>query len=164
MNLGVTMRQLSILRVISVLVLFLFAGQVHAAEWRVVKIIGDAWVQSGAGAKKIAATRGLQLSGRTKIVTGRNGKVVLARGRESMIVGPGSRVDIPTAKNGRTLIRQDSGVVEYQARKRDIRHFEVRTPVLATIVKGTKFTVTQNNRLAQVAVSEGAVQVVHFAR
>jgi hypothetical protein len=155
------MFKLSVFRAVAFTILFLLSGPAQAAEWRVVKIIGDGWVDNGNAARKIALTSGQELSGTAIVTTGRTGTVVLVRGRESMIVGPGAIVEIPASRHGRTTIRQSSGIVHYDVQKRNVRHFEVRTPDIVAVVKGTKFTVTQNRLSSTVSVREGSVQVTH---
>ena len=82
-----------------------------AADWRVAKIFGDAWVETS-GVQKISLRRGTPLDDNATIRTGRTGKVFLVRGQESMIVGAGSIVRLPREKSaGWTVIEQQAGIV-----------------------------------------------------
>ena len=141
-------------------VAFLIGSPAWASEWTVVKTFGETWVTS-AGVQKASLSPGRSLSGATMIVTGRDGKVVLARDQQSIIVAPNStlRLDAAPADGKWTIIFQDSGSATYLVNKRQAPHFGVRTPSLVAVVKGTKFKVVENGELSKVWVSEGLVQV-----
>jgi hypothetical protein len=147
---------------LTAIAIFILAGSAaQADQWRVVKIFGDAWIQTG-GIQPVSLTPQTQLAPDSTIRTGPNGKVVLTRGQESMIIGAGSAVSLPDEKSpGWTTIRQESGVVTYDVEKRNVRHFEVVTPSIVAVVKGTQFKVTQNRYGSKVTVTEGLVEVNH---
>ncbi len=60
----------------------------------------------------------------------------------------------------RTVVSQDFGQIVVDVEKRNVQHFEVRAPLLAAVVKGTKFTVTavRGGGAASIAVERGRVE------
>jgi hypothetical protein len=67
------------------------------------------------------------------------------------------------AETGYTTVLQDFGRVEVDAEARRVKHFEVQTPYLAAVVKGTHFVVTSGSDGASVEVERGAVAVLSVA-
>ena len=63
-----------------------------------------------------------------------------------MLISPNSVVGLPTEnKDGlSTTIVQQAGSILLEVEKRNVKHFEVETPYLAAVVKGTQFRVTVN--------------------
>jgi hypothetical protein len=59
-----------------------------------------------------------------------------------------------------TRFMQDLGSVLFVVEKQPAAHFEVQTPLIAAVVKGTQFTVDAGMDMHSVAVSEGLVEVV----
>lgn len=147
----------------TLLVLFVFAAgaqAVSAAEaWRIVASTGA--VQAGApGVMPVAVNAKQALPADSWVETGATGRVVLARGVESIAVGPNSRVMLPALPvNGNTQVLQTVGSALYQIGKQKAPHFQVDTPYLAAVVKGTTFTVSVTEGAASVDVSEGLVEV-----
>ncbi|MEK7722402.1 MAG: FecR domain-containing protein, partial [Elusimicrobiota bacterium] len=79
---------------------------------------------------------------------------------ETIAVGPNSRVMLPALPvNGNTQVLQTVGTALYQIGKQKAPHFQVDTPYLAAVVKGTTFTVSVSEGVASVDVSEGLVEV-----
>ena len=153
------MRPQTSIHLVALVTFFLTAGTVQAAEWRVAKIFGDAWIEMD-GVQKVSLTAGFEPDRSATIHTGSDGKVFLVRGRETMIVGARSTVRLPADRgDGWTTIEQKSGVVTYDVEKRNVRHFEVRTPTIVAVVKGTRFKVTQNRYGSKVTVTRGLVEV-----
>ncbi len=60
---------------------------------------------------------------------------------------------------GFTTILQQAGSIAVEAEKKDHKHFEVLTPYLAAVVKGTQFTVTVGKGASDVNVAAGKVEV-----
>ena len=110
----------------------------------------------------------LLASGST-IASGARARAVLVSGRDYVILSPSSRVRLPAAAqvipasggffNNMTQIMTESGTAMFRIERRPNPHFQVRTPYLAAVVKGTVFTVTVNRSGASVQVTEGAVEV-----
>jgi hypothetical protein len=86
------------------------------------------------------------------------------RGEESMLISPNSVVGLPTdQKDGMsTTILQQAGSILLDVEKRNVKHFEVETPYLAAVVKGTHFQVTVNASNTRVDVQRGQVEVSDF--
>ena len=138
-----------------------FAGD--GGSWSVSKSSGEVWVTTS-GAQPASLTQEEVLKPGDMIRTGRNGRVLLVRGEETMLISPNSVIGLPTdAKDGMsTTILQQAGSVLLEVEKRNVKHFEVETPYLAAVVKGTQFSVTVNAGSTSVAVSRGQVEVSDF--
>jgi FecR protein len=107
-----------------------------------------------------AAVRGGDVVAGDTVSTGRNGRAVLIRGEEYLVVSPNSRIVIATPKEGSmTQIIQSVGNTLFKIKKMATPHFAVETPYLAAVVKGTTFSVTVTKTGASVQVTEGRVQV-----
>lgn len=150
----------------SLLLAIILSPAARAAEWTVVKTFGHTWIEE-TGVRKTALSRGRSLSGAAAIITGDDGKVVLVRGDESIVLAPNSMVRLHDGNlSGQwTTISQESGAATYVVHKRSAPHFRVETPTLAALVKGTTFKVVENRHQSKVWVAEGLVQVtVHATR
>jgi hypothetical protein len=132
-------------------------------NWRVGKSSGAVWVTKSQ-TQAVSLTNDAVLQAGDNITTGRNGRVLLIRGEERIIVSPNSAIGIPKANaSGRdTTITQRAGTILLEVEKKNVPHFEVETPYLAAVVKGTKFQVTVDSRGARVDVTRGKVQVADF--
>jgi hypothetical protein len=134
-----------------------------SVAWRVSKISGDVSVTSLAG-QETALTDGAALSPGDNIRTGQNGRVLLMRGQETILISPNSVVGLPAQKRGSlsTTIVQQAGSILLEVEKRNVKHFEVETPYLAAVVKGTQFRVTVDKASSRVDVVRGQVEVTDF--
>ncbi len=61
-----------------------------------------------------------------------------------------------------TTITQQAGSILLEVEKKNVKHFEVETPYLAAVVKGTQFRVTVSASGATVDVTRGQVEVSDF--
>jgi hypothetical protein len=61
-----------------------------------------------------------------------------------------------------TTILQQAGSILLEVEKRNVKHFEVETPYLAAVVKGTQFRVSVNAAGTSVDVLRGQVEVADF--
>jgi uncharacterized membrane protein YgcG len=95
------------------------------------------------------------------VSTGPNGRAIVVRGEEYLVVAPNSRFRIadPSRSGEMTQIVEQAGNIVYRIKKKATPHFGVQTPYLAAVVKGTTFSVTVNERGATVQVLEGRVEV-----
>ena len=134
-----------------------------ATAWQIGKSSGDVWVMQQ-GVQKAALAPQQSLKPGDTVRTGRNGRALLTRGAETILIAPNSVVGIPAeAKNGlQTTITQQAGSILLEVEKRDVQHFEVETPYLAAVVKGTRFEVTVNGAGTRVSVQRGQVEVQDF--
>jgi len=93
------------------------------------------------------------------LVTGAGGALVLSRGEDLVTMAENSQIEIVNPQpSTTTLIDQPYGHVDYHVTKEKVPHFQVDAPLLATVVKGTTFTVDANPSESSVAVSEGRVE------
>ncbi len=132
--------------------------------WSIVEAKGDVQVLR-AGFQPVALTEGIVLRPGDRIVTTGNGRAIINRGKDTIIVAPNSEIGLPALKRPGwgTRIIQEIGTIFLKVESSAERRFEVETPVLAAVVKGTRFTVSANPMGAAVHVLEGAVEVSAFA-
>jgi hypothetical protein len=67
------------------------------------------------------------------IRTGRNGRVLLERGEETILVAPNSVIGLPLEKKDgqSTTIVQQAGSILLEVEKRNVKHFEVEPPLIS---------------------------------
>jgi hypothetical protein len=149
------------------LVIFAIAcagSEAFAADtgWRVSKSSGDVWV-STSGVQQVSLSQDAVLNTGDSVRTGRNGRVLLVRGQEKILISPNSVVGLPAPKSpGTTTVIQQSGSILLEVDKRGGQHFEVETPYLAAVVKGTQFRVAVSKSESYVNVFKGQVEVTDF--
>jgi hypothetical protein len=131
--------------------------------WSVSKSSGEVWVTT-AGAQQVSLEQENALKPGDVVRTGRNGRVLLLRGEETILVSPNSVIGLPTEKKDgmSTTILQQAGSILLEVEKRNVKHFEVETPYLAAVVKGTQFSVTVGAGSTKVDVKRGQVEVSDF--
>jgi hypothetical protein len=131
--------------------------------WSISKSSGEVWVTTS-GAEQASLRQEDPLKPGDVIRTGRNGRVLLVRGEETILVSPNSVIGLPTEKKDgmSTTILQQAGSILLEVEKRNVKHFEVETPYLAAVVKGTHFSVTVNAASTSVNVERGQVEVSDF--
>jgi len=131
----------------------------NESTWTVSEMSGSVQV-AHRGMSRIA-TRGLSVTAGDTVTTGPGARAVLVRGTEYMMVAAGSRLQLqPEAQSsGLTQMIEEFGNVVFMIKKKTTPHFEVRTPYLAAVVKGTTFAVGVTPQGASVQVLEGAVEV-----
>ncbi|MCK1411711.1 FecR domain-containing protein [Bradyrhizobium sp. CW4] len=139
------------------------ASAADEGVWSVGKASGEVWVATS-GAQQVSLDQQEALKPGDTIRTGRNGRVLLVRGEETILISPNSVVGLPTeSKEGlSTTIIQQAGSILLEVEKRNVKHFEVETPYLAAVVKGTQFSVTVNAGSTKVGVLRGQVEVSDF--
>jgi hypothetical protein len=143
-------------------ILFSLPANAQGNVWTIAKSSGEAWVTRG-GAQQVSLSQQVQLMPGDAIRTGRNGRVLLMRGAESLMISPNSAVSVPeVSRVGTTTLIQQAGSILLDVEKRNVPHFEVETPYLAAVVKGTRFRVTVANGRSRVDVVRGQVQVADF--
>jgi FecR protein len=153
-------------RAMLAMVLWSLASSASANEndtWSVSKSSGDVWVTM-TSADPVSLKQEDVLKPGDTIRTGRNGRVLLVRGAETILIAPNSVIGLPTEKKGglSTTILQQAGSILLDVEKRNVKHFEVETPYLAAVVKGTQFAVTVNAASISVEVRRGQVEVSDF--
>jgi FecR protein len=131
--------------------------------WSVSKSSGEVWVTT-TGAEPVSLKQEETLKPGDTIRTGRNGRVLLMRGEETILVAPNSVIGLPAEKKDglATTILQQAGSIVLEVEKKNVKHFEVETPYLAAVVKGTLFSVTVDAASTRVSVLRGQVEVSDF--
>lgn len=139
------------------------ASAADGGVWSVSKSSGDVWL-SADGAQPVSLSQEGTLKPGDTIRTGRNGRVLLVRGEETILISPNSVVGLPAEKKEglSTTIIQQAGAILLEVEKRNVKHFEVETPYLAAVVKGTQFSVTVGAGSTKVGVLRGQVEVSDF--
>ena len=134
------------------------------ANWEIRNVSGEAQFIDQGQAPASAAV-GIKVDSGDVIKTGATGHVVLARGDERITVSPSSEMGLPVENSGpfATQILQNLGTILLKVQKQPNQHFEVKTPFMAAVVKGTTFTVSVSDAGAAVHVVEGAVQVADLS-
>jgi len=132
-------------------------------SWSVSKSSGEVWIATS-DVQRASLKQDDSLKPGETVRTGRTGRVLLTRGQETIMIAPNSVVGLPTeAKEGlTTTIVQQAGSILLEVEKRNVQHFEVETPYLAAVVKGTQFRVTIDAGKTSVDVIRGQVQVADF--
>lgn len=137
-----------------------FGGAVpaRADDWKIVNIEGDVLVffhgqwnplRMGDIVADDAVIRSLA-----------NGTALFTRDRERILIAPDTQIQIYDRMGQRyTTVVQRFGTVGVEANIENVRHFEVRTPYLAAVVKGTIFGVHSDAQGAEVSVRRGEVGV-----
>jgi hypothetical protein len=143
---------------------FFYTGTVAIADdndvWHVSNAFGNVWVTIG-GVQQASLTHARILKPGDSIRTGQNGRALLVHGEEYILISPNSAIEIPREKKQGllTTIIQRAGSIVLEVEKRNVEHFEVETPLLAALVKGTRFRVTIDKNNSYVDVLRGQVEV-----
>src|SRR5215203_1584328 len=153
-------------KLLAATIMLAMASAVFAADggdWTVSKSSGEVWL-TGSGVQQASLKQEDVLKPGDTIRTGRTGRVLLKRGDEMILVSPNSVVGVPAQKKEglSTTILQRAGSILLDVEKRNVKHFEVETPYLAAVVKGTQFRVTVNAGKTTVDVTRGQVEVADF--
>ncbi len=165
------------LRILVVLPMFLFmlsSAVVHASDtlpWLLESSHGDVYARPLGNTSQVdavAVVEGALLQPPFEVLTGRQAKATLTRGDDRLEIAPQSvvefKVDSVDADGIVARIRQVLGLVLYQVDKIAGRGFEVETPYLVSVVKGTSFSVRVGKRAAGVALAEGRLYVMNGNR
>jgi hypothetical protein len=160
-----TARSIVALLTVVASVLLGMGSTAHAQDaWRISKSSGDVSIMTE-GFQPVALTAGMSLQPGSSIRTGQNGRVLLMRGNETILISANSAISFPKSSkpNGlSTTILQQAGSILLEVEKRAINHFEVETPHLSAVVKGTRFQVTMSGNDTRVGVFRGQVEVTEF--
>ncbi len=146
--------------------LTLFSSNAFAdpTSWQVRKSSGEVWVTASDAVQRVSLSQEASLKAGDSIRTGRNGRVLLVRGEETILVSPNSVIGLPAEKKDElsTTIVQQAGSILLDVEKRNVKHFQVETPYLAAVVKGTQFRVSVSAAGTSVNVIRGQVEVADF--
>lgn len=134
-----------------------------SAPWVVADMTGGAYVRPGEAEdepwRRLAA--GMPIEQGSVIRTDAGGEVTLSNGSDRIELAGNSEIELPAAAgdDGFTRVIHWIGSAFFEVGKRPDPHFEVDTPYLVAIVKGTKFTTEVSDDGASVDVTEGVVGV-----
>ncbi|SHL73773.1 FecR family protein [Roseibium suaedae] len=134
-----------------------------AEGWSLQRVSGTVYLVAP-GVEPYRARTGMALDPGLTLAT-RNGRAMVTRGTESILVGPNTTFVISQYRSSEdfTTVLQTSGTVTVDVARKARPHFAVETPFLAAVVKGTKFTVKVGKTRADIAVERGVVGVKDFA-
>jgi hypothetical protein len=132
----------------------------HASQWVASKVAQPAHY-SVDNKHWIAIKRGTAMPKESWIKTGRRGRLILRRGKEMIMYRSGTLAYLQSSQTGgrKTYIQQQVGSLLLDVETRKRKHVTVQTPLLAAVVKGTRFEVTVRNKKATVSVKRGVVGV-----
>ena len=140
-------------------ILALSPASAQDAGWIVSEVTGSARIEVPDQAAR-QAEPDLAVSPGARIITDDGGRLSLTDGASVMTLSSKTEVEIRAAPDaGITTIFQRIGVLLLQVERRRREHFEVETPYLAALVKGTRFSVSVAATGAAVHVTDGMVEV-----
>ena len=151
---------LALLLAMSVFICSGLSARAADGSWQVGKASGEVWV-TNLGVQRASVTSETTIRAGDQIMTGQNGRVLLVRGEESILISPNTVISVSdqNADGMTTTIMQRAGSILLEVEKRNVKHFEVDTPYLAAVVKGTKFSVSLDDTGSHVEVFRGQVEV-----
>jgi len=133
-----------------------------ARAWVVAELQGAAFSRPGDAADGPwqALRTGARIEPGSVVRTDASGKMELTNGLDTIRLSPSSELEIPAGQDGPlTRVMHWIGTAFFHVGKRPGPQFEVDTPYLVAIVKGTQFTTTVSDAGASIKVSEGTVGV-----
>lgn len=144
-------------------VIFAF-GPASAAEWTVNRVSQPAKYTND-GKTWHLIKRGTTIPNSSWINTGRGGRVALQRGDDTMMITGYTliaAVERGTDARPKTTLIQRYGKITVDVEKRGYDQMTVKTPFMAAVVKGTKFTVTGTKHGSDIRVARGLVEVANI--
>jgi len=127
--------------------------------WSVTTSAGQVLV-SGDGIERVSLRQGQEVAPGSRIRTLDDGRAVLQRGTDVITLRPNTEIVIPAAQpEFATRLIQTIGDAIYEVTRGPAPHFEVDTPYLAAVVKGTRFAVSSDSSGSSVHVLDGRVLV-----
>jgi hypothetical protein len=139
------------------------AADAAAGAWLAEEVRGTVLVRAGGEAPTSwrPLTAATPIAGQSEIATGSDGIAVLHNGADQIRLTPNSRLVLPSDQDEglMTIIEQSLGRIFFSIGSRPDRSFEVDSPYLVVLVKGTRFAVTATYLGDSVAVTEGTVEV-----
>src|SRR4051794_11965840 len=112
------------------------------ADWTVVRATGTAAFSRPDGTTGVLSA-GAHVEDNVTVETGTNGRVMLRKDTSTIMVGPKSSFSIQSGfLSSTTTVLQQTGQLQFEVEKKNVRYFTVETPMMAALVKGTKFKVS----------------------
>jgi len=142
----------------------LASAQTRADQvWSVVEVSGVVTVMDVSRREFPNLRIGARLPAPFSVQTGSDGHLVLAHGEDKLTVGAEARFTVPLSQTNAsglaTRIKQGLGTVLYQVEHRTKGTFQVETPFLVSVVKGTTFNIRVTADDSTVALIEGRLLV-----
>jgi hypothetical protein len=128
-------------------------------SWDVV-VANNAFVGHGLSTTLTLVAIGQEIREGDRLTTRDGGALVLVRGADLITMEENTQIAIADARPTSTVVEQPYGQARYQVEHKAKPHFEVDTPLLATIVKGTTFSVQSGATSGSVSVQNGRVEAV----
>ena len=130
----------------------------NSEAWVLTNLTGEVMLTKAGNVSKLAKLGDLFAPG-DRLITPADGTAAVTRNAEAMIISSDSELELPLAGNTKvfTTILQNKGTILFSAKKKNERHFEIKTPFSAAIVKGTTFAISVNEENSQIQVFEGIV-------
>ncbi len=146
----------------AIIAVALFAAQSAFADgWVVQRVTAPAkYTQDGENWK--AVSPGMTVPNSVWINTGEGGRVLLRRGTDTMLINAYTlvaTVERGTDNHPKTTLHQKFGEITVDVKKRDYDQMHVKTPFMAAVVKGTRFSVRGTKMRSTLSVERGLVQV-----
>ncbi|NQU72816.1 MAG: FecR domain-containing protein, partial [Rhodospirillales bacterium] len=148
------------------------AAEQTGSGWHIAKTAGDVRyrLSDSPATPWVNAKSGSVITAQALFETGSDGRVTLTRDGDRIGMSPNSRILLPSSQASRkvTTIIQSVGIMLYKVKRQarallvsgqPARRFEVRTPYLVTMVKGTTFAISANSSGAAVNLIEGILDV-----
>lgn len=130
----------------------------HAADWQATRVAGV--VEQSVDDHWLPLRRDDIVPDGRPVRTLADGQVDLRRDKDLLSLGPATQIAITeSTAEPFTTVSQAYGTVEAEVTVQPFEHFEVKTPLLAAVVKGTHFIVQSTGATASVRVTRGAVGV-----
>ena len=143
---------------LALLALTLASSGAAADDWKIVSLTGDALVFHAG--QWVRLRQGDIVADDAVVRTMANGSLRFMRDRETIDLQPNTQIQIFDRTGERfTTVREFFGTVGIEANVENVKHFSVRTPYLAAVVKGTIFGVSTTTNASAVAVQRGLVGV-----
>lgn len=137
------------------------AAEAEAAGWAVVALSGPVVFRTGDRREWRTLSRSQILTPDFEVITGAGGFVKLVRAHDQVAIEENAHLVFPASDplKEETSIFQLIGSAFFEVTKRQRWNFEVKTPFLAAVVKGTSFEVSVARSGADVEVVTGLVGV-----
>ena len=146
----------------AIIAVALFAAQSAFADGWVVQRVTAPAKYTKDGHSWNAVRAGMTVPNASWINTGAGGRVLLRRGTDTMLINAYTlvaAVERGTDNRPKTTLHQKFGKMTVDVKKRGYDQMNVKTPYMAAVVKGTRFSVTGTNLASTLSVERGLVQV-----
>ncbi|MGH6926677.1 MAG: FecR family protein, partial [Dongiaceae bacterium] len=135
----------------------------QVGNWSVVELRGSAYSRLGEadGGQWRALKPGAAIAPGTIVRTGQGGSLLLANRLDRIRLSANSELELPRSEGGdaATRVIHWIGRAFFDVGRRPSPQFEVNTPYLVAVVKGTAFTTTVSGAGSAIKVTEGIVGV-----